>query len=171
MGQFSFLTGDTKESILVSEPRKVYLLQPNKEASIEEDFYGGYGDFGAVDAYEWLATRNVKPEIIERAKKIGIPLRDLGITINTNYYIDTRTGIKYSNCYNELFPELKKFNYTDEFDGETVNGLIFEDVWEKVSFEKLLGEIKFPLKFSFDKDAVYEELEGSKDCPNQGWEE
>lgn len=109
MGLFSWLTSDTNESIRVFGPRPVYLLQPNGEPPLEQPVYEGYGVFGGVDAYEWLADMNGVPRGDGERRGDGIEL---------------------------------------EFSGR---------------------EIEYPLKFSFNKDAVYEELKASKYCPNQGF--
>ncbi len=63
MGFFSWKTADTGESIANShsprcKQRAVFLLQPDGEPPVEESWYAGYGMFGEVDAYEWLAERN-----------------------------------------------------------------------------------------------------------------
>ncbi|MGI2115650.1 hypothetical protein ACRWQL_00530 (plasmid) [Shewanella sp. HL-SH4] len=64
MGFFSFKTSDTNESIAIihtrhpNAGRTVYLLQPDGGRPIAEAAYNGYGDFGNVDAYAWLAKFN-----------------------------------------------------------------------------------------------------------------
>lgn len=62
MGFFSWKTADTKESIanVHAQPnqRPVYLLQPKGCEPIKCSVYDGYGVFGGIDAYEWLATMN-----------------------------------------------------------------------------------------------------------------
>lgn len=111
MGFFSWMTCDTNESISnqfsARGARTVYLLQPEGKPPIEEENYEGYGDFGGIDAYVWLATNN-----------------GLGATADRYAGID----------------------------------LFFSD-----------KPIEFPLKFSFNKDAVYEDWPTSKDCPDQGY--
>jgi len=111
MGFFSWMTCDTNESIsnqFSSRGAKtVYLLQPNGEPSIKEDNYEGYGDFGGVDAYVWLAEAN------GLGNTAG---RDQGIALH--------------------------------FSGEF---------------------IEFPLKFSFNENAIYENYLPSENCPDQGY--
>jgi len=73
MGFFSWKTTDTKESIgnasSVNDHSKkhgnVYLLQPNASAICEVS-YDGYGVFGGVDAYLWLASKNLtEPQFMQ----------------------------------------------------------------------------------------------------------
>ena len=109
MGFFSWKTADTRETVWNRYSdhgcRTVYLLQPNGGLNIREDAYEGYGDFGGVDVYEWLAIAN----------KAGTD-REAGI------------DLQYS-----------------------------ED------------PTKYPIKLSFNSDAVYEKLEASEECQSQGF--
>jgi len=60
MGFFSFTTADTQEPIRnkhTGESKPVYLIQP-KGAPICEPAYDGYGIFGGVDIYVWIAEQN-----------------------------------------------------------------------------------------------------------------
>ena len=118
MGFFSWKTADTDESIAnihsdhQNAGRTVYLLQPNGKEPIEETAYNGYGDFGPVDAFAWLAEMN----------SLGIP--------GSNVEVRREKGI--SACCDK-------------------------------------DSLKYPLKFSFDKNAVYEDLPESKSCEAQGY--
>lgn len=114
MGFFSWKTADTGESIAnvhaghQNSWKTVYLLQPDGKPPIAaEGGYLGYGDFGDVDAYEWLADAN------------NIPA--------------THADRRLDGIYGRK------------------------------------GALEFPLKFSFDKDAVYEDLPASDDCEHQGY--
>jgi len=124
MGNFSFMTGDTHESIpseFSDHPdfpcRPVYLLQPDGNHILEEQ-YGGYGQFGGVDAFAWLARMNLLKEVTEG--KDDDEARGFGI---------------------DLFYDESGSHQTD---------------------------LKFPLKFSFNKDAVYAKVEAAKPCDYQG---
>ena len=110
MGFFSWNTADTNESIAnihsghPNADRTVYLLQPDGKAPIEETAYNGYGVFGDVDAYAWLAEINglgTPGSSIEARREKGI-----------SAYCD-------KDC------------------------------------------LKYPLKFSFSNDAIYEDLPAS----------
>lgn len=123
MGFFSWLTADTNESIAnkhqpVKPVKKVYLLQPNGQPAIEESAYDGYGVFGGVDAYAWLAKANAKAMNLDLSQaSTNDQLRGIGISIQF----------------------------------------------------KRKSEIVYPLKFSFDPNAVYESLPESEGCPEQGF--
>ena len=118
MGFFSWKTADTNESIANREAphpnagRTVYLLQPNGAPPIQEDDYVGYGVFGGVDAFAWLAEMN----------GLGTP----GLRIEERRSFGARA-------------------YLDDV------------------------PLKYPLKFSFNKDAVYEDLPASTWDPYQGF--
>lgn len=173
MGYFSWLTSDTKESIRVHKEKKVYLLQPNGLPPIEEPCYAGYGMFGEVDAFEWLAMQNLSQAIIQAAEKADIPLSMLGIYLDYKYFIDSRNGQKYCFAFspvNKLFDDLILFRHYEISIGDsTPNNLIASGVWIQKSLTDYFGPIKYPLKFSFDVCANYETLPASDACPAQGY--
>lgn len=173
MGFFSWLTADTEESIANvhsgNEMRTVYLIQPeingHRDAPIKETAYPGYGRFGGVYVYEWLAAKNFGD-----ASLISAAINaDCG-----NYYSDADHIYLCSLHIDEA--EFRKVIKTDrkiiEFphyehvlsNGKTPNQLIAEGVW----FSNKI-ELKYPLKFSFNPNAVYEDLPASKTCPFQGF--
>lgn len=172
MGFFSWDTADSKDSIMnncTDKCETVYLLQPNGE-NIEEADYEGYGEFGGVDAYVWLAEHNIDKAILERAKELKIETRLLGIYLDYKYYIDTRNGKKYSYVFTDLFDDLNDFgNYGEEVDGVVVNELIKTSVWVEMPISDYLGEITVPLKFSYNEDANYNLLGASEIADNQGF--
>ena len=175
MGFFSWKTADTKKSIsnMYSSrgTKTVYLLRPNGKEPIIETQYEGYGEFGGVDAYEWLAENNIEDSILKMAEKLGMDKRMLGIYMDSSYYIDTRSGKKYAYKLSELFDDLNPFpeNYQSKVDGIVINDLIKDGTWKKRSFADYFGEIKFPLKFSYNRSAVYEDLPASENDEAQGF--
>lgn len=182
MGYFSWLTADTKQSIPnihahhARAGKTVYMLQPNGEAPIEEKRYEGYGVFGGVDAYEWLAEKNLPKEIVESYRKFDEDegVRDLGIWLATGtVYIDKDNSDKrYSYNAIEYIADIIPFpgDYSDIIEeyGKTPNDLIEEGQWIEKEVSELYP-IKYPLKFSYDKNAVYEELPASEECEAQGY--
>lgn len=182
MGFFSWLTADTNESIANIhssryEGKTVYLLQPDGQPPIEEKAYQGYGDFGGIDAYAWLATRNLPSSLTEKLNDEQLRLSGIALELG-KYYEDKDTGKKY--VYAKYFAieqlldeDIKAFagHYeTIEPDyGKTPNRLIESGQWIKKGTADLIGGIQHPLKFSYDKDAVYEKLPASEDCPAQGY--
>lgn len=83
MGFFSWKTADTDETIWNAHSnhgaQTVYLLQPDGQPPLREDSYDGYGVFGGVDAYAWLARQNLPAEQTEG--RSDDDLRDDGITL------------------------------------------------------------------------------------------
>lgn len=71
MGFFSWKTADSKESVLnvhschANAGKTVYLLQPNGQEPIAESAYNGYGMFGGLDAYAWLAKQNIDTDEVK----------------------------------------------------------------------------------------------------------
>lgn len=172
MGYFSWLTSDTKESISVTSSsrscRPVFLLQPNDEGAILEEAYEGYGEFGGVDAYIWLATKNLPAKTLK-----GLSLdetRDLGVGLAHGQYLhDRKTGknLIVFHDYRLLRPGAEFFDgpYTKippGFDA-SVNDLTAQGRLVSVAFW-----CPTPLKFSFDPNAVYENLPAAETCPDQG---
>lgn len=176
MGMFSWLTSDTQESIIAwpfnkGEQRTVYMLRPNGEAPIAEPQYEGYGDFGDVDAYDWLARANVPAETLAPLSDEDVRL--LGVHLGVgNYYLDTQTGKKLAIFHKggSLFdpdiiehPGITYGAPLSDYDGKCANDLIAEGRLVRKSYE-----LKYPLKFSYDPNACYEDLPAAKDCPKQG---
>lgn len=66
MGFFSWKTADTNQTIpnIYSDHedagKMVYMLLPNGQKPIACSGYDGYGMFGGVDAYAWLAKMNIE---------------------------------------------------------------------------------------------------------------
>jgi len=169
MGFFSWKTSDTKESIVNEYSAgcvESFLLQPRQFGdNIKEQSYGGYGVFGGVDAFEWLAETNT-----------GIKDRDLGFSLLFGKLFPIPNGkfaINGTSDNKALASFLKQIGYENvvyfstwdqiiEGTGKSANDLSSEGV------VRLSRYIKYPLKFSFDENANYDKLEASEDCPNQG---
>lgn len=174
MGFFSWLTADTQESIpciYADHPnsgRPVYLIQPAGKPPIREDSYEGHGVFGGINAYLWLARQNLDEQLT--AGRTDDELIMFGTSIHhAMYFRDTETKAElcifddlrrlvphltyYPQRYNEMIPQL----------GGTGNDLIKSGRLERLSYAH-----SYPLKFSFDPNAVYEDLPGSDRCTAQG---
>ncbi|MFQ3188922.1 MAG: hypothetical protein ACI936_000042 [Paraglaciecola sp.] len=172
MGLFSWKTADTKASIIhehsqnfIGQP--VYLVQPKTIGeNIMEDRYSGYGEFGGVDAYEWLAEHN-----------IGDKDRDSGISLAFTKVTEVEPNVFIAPCVTEAVEKLihekivkggKLYTFSNwqqpipELKGECANTLEGKDIY----LNKLIA---YPLKFSFDANAKYDELLASEDCINQGF--
>jgi hypothetical protein len=177
MGFFSWLTSDTEESIAnvhTGRERTVYLLQPDGQDPICEPAYDGYGEFGGVDAYAWLAEVNAPMAVING--KTDDEIRSLGITMAEGVvYRDVQNGDLWSvrqEIPQGLGVPVRNFPHSalaviPEL-GMSANDLEDCGRFKRVRLRDYL-DIKFPLKLSFDKDAVYETLPAAKNCPHQGY--
>lgn len=176
MGFFSWLTADKKQSIRIGKQKKVFLLQPNNIAPIEESCYEGCGMFGTTDAYEWLAENNLPSAYINKAKTLiqsnpYYKMRNLGVALDCGKYLIDSENNKY--CNDSFVAELFSLHYFDDYESElngiSFNRLIKQGVLKENPTKDLIGGIKFPLKFSYSKKSIYEELKPSRNCPDQGY--
>lgn len=179
MGFFSWKTSDTNESIankFTDQCRPVYMLQPNGKPPIYEPEYEGYGVFGGVDAMLWLTEVNVPSYIKEKfndeeKRKLGVLLsvnessgiwkdnKDRLWTDRFNYFLtNIYDSINIFSDYESIAPEY----------GKTINDLIEDGEFVSVSLASFI-DTKFPLKFSFSDNAVYESLPAAQLCPYQGF--
>ena len=179
MGFFSWRTSDTGESIRnvhAEGCQTVYLLQPDGQEPFEESAYEGYGVFGGMDAYEWLALANLPPEYLKRTT--GEQLRDAGVALDCGHLLRTNEGKLYAifgrdeMLYKALGLEVDVFpiRWDEPIPGigKSANDLIDEGLAESVKMKELV-EIRRPLKFSFDHKAKYEELPAAERDPAQGF--
>lgn len=177
MGFFSWKTADTKESIpsihSSREPMKAYLLQPGgAPALLDNCAYEGYGKIAGVDVYEWLAEQNFGDKT----------LVDIAITADCgHYYVDENNVVYMCSMHiNEKHDKYLRLTLNNP-DGEIVyfsnygasidklGGMSANDaIAIKVLHEQKIP-LKYPLKFSQNPDAVYEELPASETCENQGF--
>ena len=176
MGFSSWLTSDTEESIqnkYSPKVRPVYLLQPEGNHILEES-YNGYGDFGEVNAFIWLAKKNADVVGIKNHEYLSdIELLQLGVDMNYGMVCrDNETGdIWHIHQHNELLIPGKYFHGPW---AETVPdlGLSLSDLVKSGQFEivdiKKIKKLQYPLKFSFDENQKYEDLPEAKICPHQG---
>lgn len=179
MGFFSWKTSDTKESIRnchVSGCRTVYLLQPNGLPPIREDEYDGYGTFGGVVAYVWLAQHNLPESLTKQADEDELEF--MGIDLEVGRVAKLEDGTLWS-VFHDATGILKAFHLQCMFApqrwdevipelGASMNALIDAGKASVVPVSELVS-IKCPLKFSFSEKAVYEDLPAAEICPNQGY--
>jgi len=164
MGCYSWKTADTKETIYnmaTDKCRPVYLLQPGGLPPIFEGAYEGYGVFGGIHAYAWLAKQNASLFYKDLNEK---EITSLGLNLQFGCYQDVHTKQLYS--FRGYPGAIRHGSFDEVVSGYnlTANELIEAEQW--VKYQKPLT---FPLKFSFDKEAVYEALPESADYPTQGY--
>lgn len=180
MGFFSWKTCDTKESIpnrhSNQECRTVYLLQPNGEPPIRELAYDGYGMFGSprINVYDWLAAHNglknaevaikILYESGHKAKDgkifFCIERRHAKEIINLVQKSGNGLGtdiVAFQNFSSVVLIDGVRASMNDHIDAKRVEPVYFK------------GLIQFPLKFSFNPTAVYEQFQASEDCEFQGY--
>ena len=157
MGMFSWKTADSDESVWATgtdyyDAKKVpHLLQPNGEPPIPEPEYDGYGIFGDVDAYEWLARKNLPALGVPEDQFDHIPSDTLRII-----------GIYLDSVRHSIENGRKDYHYPTGFKGVLEeHGLPADDA----SIETL----PYPIKISFNPNAHYDSLPPSESCPYQGF--
>lgn len=180
MGFFSWLTADTKQSISnnasIRGARPVYLIQPYNRVPICEPSYEGYGIFGGIDAYEWLAKENLSANMLAGLSDDSI--RTIGLNLDMGaYYKHDQSGKLYT-IFHEIHPvvqafhglEIQQLGLTYDapiriFDNRSANDMICDRSLVKLNIRKP----KIGLKFSFNPKADYKRLRLSKNCPDQGF--
>jgi len=183
MGYFSWETSDTNESIAnissghPNSSKTVYLLQPNGKTPISESAYNGYGVFDNIDAYEWISINSMIPELTGITDPQSLRLIGLSISLNSDIYED-HNG-KHHSFHFFPYPELGIIPFAGTYStipefGKCPNDLIESGEWRIKTFIDVI-KLNFPefvpafLKFSFDKNAVYEDLPIARNCPHQGF--
>ena len=171
MGYFSWKTaGDQGKSIRVGS--RAFLLQPDGRPAIEEPSYDGYGEFGGVDAYVWLARENLPKEILAGADHED--LRDFGIALDGgSVYRDTVSGEIWCVYHDRRALVGGRYfsgRYSDVSDawGMSPNDALEAGRLVEIPISDLVP-VHRPLKFAFSADAVYEDLPASLNCDRQGW--
>ena len=183
MGFFSWQTSDTQETIAnihsghPNSLRTVYLLQPKGLPPISESNYNGYGEFGGREAYAWVAINSMIPVFSNLTDAETLRLIGISISLNSDVYEDHNGQLHSFHCsFRELGikPFVGTYATIDPDFGKSPNELIESGEWRIKTFIDVI-KFKFPefvpafLKFSFDKNAVYEELPIAADCPKQGF--
>ncbi|AXK43809.1 hypothetical protein [Erythrobacter aureus] len=176
MGTFSWKTADTNESIAISDSsrgaRDVYLLQPGDEAPIKEDDYEGCGVFGGVDAYQWLAERNLTPEQLQEAIEVCGNAKMVGVSLeHGNYFEHSKTGQLYTifHRYPPIVDQpITHLDITYGTPHEFFDGMDANTAIKSGLLIPRRVELEFPLKFSFSPNEDYASLPASERCPYQG---
>lgn len=181
----SWITADTKESIAIFgsniKCNPVYLLQPMGREAILEERYAGYGEFGGTDALVWLAKNNLPKDLINESNDNQ---RLLGSYLMHGWYLLSGDGevfylIYEDGCDNEaktrILSELENVVPVPfkEYESVCIVDGIESNISEHIGagrlvYKEIIKSINHPLKFSFSRDAVYEKLNASFDCVNQG---
>ena len=156
--------------------RTVYLLQPNGESSIEESAYDGRGVFGGVDAFVWLAERNLSANVLRTLRRSDWPsaVQAAGHRlIYATAYRDRKTGQLWAPGDTGWLldrPDIWSFG-DSESEILARLGMTSEDAFRASRFEEVFygAPLKYPLKFSFKRNGIYERLPAAKVCPYNGY--
>ena len=181
MGQFSWLDCISGKQIVDDKVKDVYVLIPKEFGGghIVEHCYDGYGDFGGYDIYDLVATWNRKilsekpnyffPYAIKRAQWIS---EKYGWKSDYSERIDIQIHNK------EWYEFYKDLNFSEE---EVINAMIakcnlkYPYEWRYIGidiacYDEDNAALPYPIKITYDANAVYEYCAPSLSDPNQGWE-
>ncbi len=177
MGFFSWKTCDTNESIANDQTdrcRPVYMLQPDGKPAIYEPSYSGYGKLAGVDCYEWLGRMN-KSELGITEPMSEQWLVTLGISLDVGSVVKrVADGALFSVFMRQLAVPTAThlpIQYSvpcDEFGGLSVNAALEQGLAERIEVSEQIT-VPYPLKFSFNPDAIYEDFGPSSLCEYQGF--
>ena len=153
MGQFSWLDCVTGEQIIDDKIKDVYVLVPKEFRKkygkrIKEYCYDGYGNFGGYDIYDLVADWN--REYISKHPE--------------HETIDSIV------CDKEWYDEYTDLSKSREEVEEELNEEWREIGIDLACYDEDNAKLKYPIKITYNADAVYEECEPSLGDPNQGWE-
>lgn len=166
MGQFSWLDCKTGEQVVDGKYRNVYLLVPKEFGgkNILERCYDGYGTFGGHDVYDLVALWNrdyIDASFIERPT-----LEQYG---NDEKYYNMALERYRKACYRLTDFQMHKCeDYMVSHYGTDYLREIGIDI---ACYDEDNARLKYPIKITHDKSAVYEDCEPSPSDPDQGWEE
>lgn len=163
MGQFSWITQDTGESIRnnVSGYKAKAYMHDDKGNVWEEKDYEGYGEFGGKDFYQLLAEMNNVDGLtgdVDEDRLIGIRLAHGTSAIKNKITgeLYKANGIDFFNWQRDILPM-----------GLCANDCLKLPEWEPINIKE--ENIKYP-NLTRNKDWVWINEE-PQDCPNQGWQD
>ena len=150
MGQFSWKDCITGKQIVDDKRKDVFLLVPQEFGGghILEKCYDGYGHFGGYDIFDLVAdwNRGFIPQMLELAKD--------------NSWVCLMRG-------NDV-GILRRFHRGEDVSSSCEQrhiGILM------ACYDKDNEHLQYPIKITYDKDAVYEDCRPSLTDPNQGWED
>lgn len=169
MGQFSWITCDTKEQVVNNEIKDVYVLVPKEFGgeNILEQCYDGYGIFGRYDIYDLVADWNKNYITIENLIKPD--RKRYGNRPEDEELFKTALEEYEKNCkkledFKVLSDKEMKEKYGEEFKREIGISI--------ACYDEQNAMLKYPIKIARLKNSVYEECFSPSDSdPKQGWGE
>ena len=146
MGQFSWLDCVTGKQIVDDKRKDVYLLVPKQFGGghIKEECYDGYGRFGGHDVYDLVVDWNKEyiGEVLKMRSDWHCPIND-----------------------KDALDLVRIMNGEDPVQEKRWLGIIL------ACYDEDNYRLRFPIKITYDEDAVYETSRPSPSDPNQGWED
>lgn len=144
MGQFSWLDCVTGKPILDGVAKTSYVLVPKEFGGghIAERCYNGYGNFGGYDIYELVLDWN----------KEYIP-----------EYVKLMKAGKWEGSLSDV-KDLMAY-----YKGRPVDSEIRDLGITLACYDEDNERLQYPIKITYDPDAVYEDCGPSDGDPNQGW--
>ena len=170
MGQFSWLDCKTGCQILDDVEQDVYVLVPKEFGGghIVEHCYDGYGNFGGCDIYEliadWNRTYLKEDHIFPHAIK-----RYYWIKMYKQHHPEYHEDIEFKAFEKDWWPAYSDMRL-DKKGIEYVTGREYRTIGiDLACYDEDNEALPFPIKITYDPDAVYEECKPSLSDPNQGW--
>ena len=167
MGQFSWITCDTKRQVIDNKRKDVYVLIPLEFSGghITEPCYDGYGTFGGHDIYDLVADWNKQ---YVTADILQVPKREQWGTDpdsedNFSFALDEyKRACRRLDYFKRLPDDVMEMKYGKYFKREIGIDIACRDEQN--------AALKYPIKIAELKDSVYESCPESKRDPNQGWD-
>ena len=169
MGQFSWLDCVDDQQILDNVARTSYVLVPKEFGGghIAERCYDGYGHFGGYDIYDLVADWNksfIDPYDFE-SEALHVPVQE--DYAEERYYDSAVT--RYDKAMQRLI-DFCSGKYSDsqmkQKYGNDFKRLIGIDI---ACYDEDNAQLQYPIKITYDANAVYEQCDASLSDPNQGW--
>ena len=167
MGQFSWLDCCNNRPIMDNREKDVYVLVPEEFRDtygerIKEEYYDGYGNFGGYDAYDLVAIWN-RDHIGKENIRVPEEKRYAG----KEYY--ERAVDRYNECV-ERIEDFAVRKLTDEKMQEKWGGDYLREIGIDIAcYDEENSSMEYPLKITYNPDAVYEACPPSAGDPEQGW--
>ena len=159
MGQFTFITCDTKKKIKPEVRKAYYVLIPKEFGGghYKEEFYDGYGHFAGHDIYDLVADWN----------KQSITKNHLNKPIRTSWSMDEEGEFWYEKAlqaYKESLRRIKDFKKMSakqmiEKYGAEYKRMIGIDI---SCFDFQNEKLQYPIKIAESETAIYENCGPSK---------
>lgn len=176
MGQFSWLDCVTNKQIVDDKVKDVYLLVPKEFGGghIKETCYDGYGRFGGYDVYDLVADWN--REYLSKHPEFEFNHAKSRLEYVKNYqktHPDYQEKIDIKVSDKEWYKAYANLSKSRDEVAATITRYWSE--WRIIGIDIACYDedneaLPYPIKITYNSDAVYENCSPSPTDPNQGWE-